>query len=236
MGDPVKLFISETFTSIQGEGLLTGVPSVFLRTSGCNLRCRWCDTPYTSWRATGTHQTVEELVSIVEASPARHVVLTGGEPMLQKGIEPLCATLSGLGYHITIETAGTLFRPVAVDLLSISPKLADSTPDESTPDAAAGLIARHERDRLSLPVLRQLIAHADHQLKFVASSEADIEEVAAVVEALGVAADRVLLMPEGRTVEEIDAHLPLLIPACTARGWRLCDRLHLRLFGNTPGT
>jgi len=231
MGDPVTLFISETFTSIQGEGLLTGVPSVFLRTSGCNLRCRWCDTPYTSWEATGTHQTVADLLAIVEASPARHVVITGGEPMLQKGIEPLCAALTDLGYHITIETAGTIFRPLAADLLSISPKLSDSTPA-----APAGLAARHEKNRISRPILRQLIAHADHQLKFVASSAADIAEIAALVEDLGVAAERVLLMPEGRTVEEIDAHLPLLIPACTARGWRLCDRLHLRLFGNTPGT
>ena len=231
MGNPVTLFISETFTSIQGEGLLTGVPSVFLRTSGCNLRCRWCDTPYTSWEPTGRRETLEGLMAIVEASPARHVVITGGEPMLQAGIEPLTAAISAAGYHITIETAGTIFRPVAVDLLSISPKLSDSTPAEP-----ARLAARHERDRLNLPVLQKLIAHAPHQLKFVAASLADIEEVAALVHQLDVAPDRVLLMPEGRTVAEIDAHLPALIPACNANGWRLCDRLHLRLFGNTPGT
>jgi 7-carboxy-7-deazaguanine synthase len=231
MGDPIKLFISETFTSIQGEGLLAGIPSVFIRTSGCNLRCRWCDTPYTSWEATGEHRTIDALLAIVEASTARHVVITGGEPMLQAGIVPLCDALSRAGYHITIETAGTIFRPLAVDLLSISPKLADSTPA-----APAGLAARHERDRISLPSLRQLLDHADHQLKFVASSQADIDEIAALTDALGVAPERVLLMPEGRTVAEIDAHLPLLIPACIARGWRLCDRLHLRLFGNTPGT
>ena len=67
MGNPVTLFISETFTSIQGEGLLTGVPSVFIRTSGCNLRCRWCDTPYTSWEPTGQRETLEGLMAIVEA-------------------------------------------------------------------------------------------------------------------------------------------------------------------------
>ena len=114
MGDPLTLFIPETFTSIQGEGLLTGVTSVFLRTSGCNLRCRWCDTPYTSWEPTGRHETVAALVSIVEASPARHVVITGGEPMLQAGIEPLTATLSAAGQPARAEFQPRGPRPVEV--------------------------------------------------------------------------------------------------------------------------
>ena len=232
MGNPLTLYMAETFYSIQGEGLLTGVPSVFLRTSGCNLRCRWCDTPYTSWHATGEHQRVEELVDYVRSTPTRHVVITGGEPMLQPGIEPLTEALSEAGYHITIETAGTRFRPVAVDLLSISPKLSASTPTQP-----ANIAARHERQRLPLDVLRQLINHSEYQLKFVVGHPDDIDEIRTLLDDLGgVIPDRVLLMPEGRTVEEIDAHIPLLIPASKANGWRLCDRLHLRLFGNTPGT
>ena len=236
MGDPIDhqttLFISETFFSVQGEGLLTGVPSVFLRTSGCNLRCRWCDTPYTSWNATGRQESIASLLETVAESGAKHVVVTGGEPMLQAAIIPLTQALAEVGYHITIETAGTIFRPVAVDLFSISPKLADSTPAEP-----ASLAARHERSRLPLDVLKQLLAYAPHQLKFVIGAPTDIDEVSALLDQLGeVDPGRVLLMPEGRTVAEIDAHLPLLIPACKANGWRLCDRLHLRLFGNTPGT
>ena len=74
--------ISELFFSIQGEGELTGIPSVFVRTSGCNLRCRWCDTKYSSWTPEGENVDIEELVEKVCSYPARHVVITGGEPML----------------------------------------------------------------------------------------------------------------------------------------------------------
>src|SRR5437870_11428898 len=102
--------IAEVFHSIQGEGRLTGVPSVFVRTSGCNLRCWFCDTPYTSWRPEGEQLAVDEIVRRVEAWEARHVVITGGEPLLHADhLGPLCAELHARGRHITIETAGTLF-------------------------------------------------------------------------------------------------------------------------------
>ena len=88
------MLISEIFYSIQGEGELTGVPSVFVRTSGCNLRCAWCDTPYASWNPEGEMRTVAQLVATVQESrAARHVVLTGGEPMVAKGIHDLAARL-----------------------------------------------------------------------------------------------------------------------------------------------
>ena len=76
------MLISEIFHSLQGEGELAGVPSVFVRTAGCNLRCTWCDTPYSSWSPEGTQMGVAEIVAEVSRHPARHVVLTGGEPML----------------------------------------------------------------------------------------------------------------------------------------------------------
>ena len=80
--------ISELFYSIQGEGKLTGVPSVFVRASGCNLRCTWCDTPYASWEPEGENFSVAQIVERVIAFPARHVVLTGGEPMMMPEIVP----------------------------------------------------------------------------------------------------------------------------------------------------
>jgi 7-carboxy-7-deazaguanine synthase len=83
------LRIAEIFHSIQGEGSLVGVPSVFVRTSGCNLRCVWCDTPYTSWHAEGDDWTLERIWAAVEAYPARHVVVTGGEPMIAREIVEL---------------------------------------------------------------------------------------------------------------------------------------------------
>src|SRR5256885_1880439 len=95
--------IAEIFYSVQGEGGLLGVPSVFVRTSGCNLRCAWCDTPYTSWQPEGEERTLESIVAEVERYPARHVVVTGGEPM----IAPEIAKLTGMfgARHMTIETA-----------------------------------------------------------------------------------------------------------------------------------
>src|SRR3954467_9889129 len=122
----LALKIAELFYSIQGEGGLVGVPSVFIRTSGCNLRCSWCDTPYTSWQPEGTDLELDQILDEVAAHPARHVVVTGGEPMIAPDIIPLTARLRERGMHITIETAGTVFMPVSCDLMSISPKLANS--------------------------------------------------------------------------------------------------------------
>src|SRR5215831_18622011 len=120
-----ELRIAEIFYSLQGEGSLVGVPSVFVRTSGCNLRCSWCDTPYTSWRPEGTDLTLDQILDEVDAHPARHVVVTGGEPMIAPDILALTQRLRARNLHITIETAGTVFEPVACDLMSISPKLAN---------------------------------------------------------------------------------------------------------------
>src|SRR6187399_3105618 len=103
--------ISEIFFSVQGEGKLTGVPSVFIRTTGCNLRCHWCDTPYTSWRPEGGPRELSDIISAVRAHlHARHVVLTGGEPMIAPHIDQLLSALSDLKYHLTVETAGTVYR------------------------------------------------------------------------------------------------------------------------------
>src|SRR6476646_3107711 len=101
--------LSELFYSIQGEGKLTGVPSVFVRASGCNLRCVWCDTPYASWTPEGEDVLVRQIVSRVHEFQAWHVVLTGGEPMIMPDFRELAEALSAEGKHITVETAGTFF-------------------------------------------------------------------------------------------------------------------------------
>src|ERR1041385_6410009 len=119
--------IAELFHSIQGEGILAGVPSVFVRVSGCNLRCTWCDTPYTSWAPEGREMTIAEIVAETQAFGASHAVVTGGEPMLFEDTVELTRELKTLGLHITIETAGKVDQPVVFDLMSISPKLANST-------------------------------------------------------------------------------------------------------------
>src|SRR6187397_165171 len=130
------MLISEIFYSVQGEGILSGVPSVFVRTSGCNLRCAWCDTPYASWHPDGDEMSVAEVVAEVTRYPATYVVITGGEPMIAKGICELASALRAAGKHITIETAATVPPGgIACDLASLSPKLSNSAPDNRLPEA-----------------------------------------------------------------------------------------------------
>jgi 7-carboxy-7-deazaguanine synthase len=226
--------IAEIFYSIQGEGRLVGTPSAFVRTTGCNLRCTFCDSPYTSWQPQGEHLTVGEVLSCLEALPTRHVVITGGEPLLAAGIEDLCAGLKERDYHITVETAATVFKPIVCDLASLSPKLASSTPY----DRDGGRFAlRHERLRLQFPVLRAFMERSDYQLKFVIDRPDDVREVLEVLEQLPNAdRSRVLLMPQGVTREELDERGPWLVDVCKAHGFRYCPRIHIELYGNRPGT
>lgn len=232
--------ISETFYSIQGEGKLTGVPSFFIRVSGCNLRCGWCDTPYASWNPEGQRRSVTDLIAEARATGARHAVLTGGEPMMFDELVPLAAGLRDAGLHITIETAGTIARPVACDLMSLSPKLSNSAPRPGDPrDPSGTWRERHEQRRTNLPALQALLdAHPTpgRQLKFVVSSPADLAEIDALLAQLrGWENDDVLLMPEGVTTPPPE-QLSWLVDACRARRWRLSPRVHLVLFGNRRGT
>jgi 7-carboxy-7-deazaguanine synthase len=226
--------IAETFFSIQGEGILAGVPSAFVRTSGCNLRCKWCDSDYTSWHPEGESLSVAEVLARLQPFPTRHVVVTGGEPLIAPRIEELCAQLRQRGYHITVETAATVFKPIACDLASLSPKLASSTPHQR---GGGRFALAHERRRLQPAVIRAFMAHADYQLKFVIDRPADVEEVLGLLEQLpGVAAAKVLLMPQAVTREELAERGPWVVELCKQHGFRYCPRLHVELFGNRRGT
>ncbi len=236
----MALSISETFVSLQGEGVLTGVPSLFIRTAGCNLRCGWCDTPYASWNPDGAPRTIASLVDEAKASGVRHVVLTGGEPMLPDAIEPLTQALRGLGMHITIETAGTIHRPparLACDLMSISPKLSTSTPVGDPRDPEGVWQERHEQRRIDPRVLGDLLRSFDQvQLKFVACDPKDLAEIETILKVIpAVRPERVLLMPEG-TAPHGSGATDWVVRACIERGWRYCHRAHIDLFGNTRGT
>jgi 7-carboxy-7-deazaguanine synthase len=226
--------IAEIYKSIQGEGLLTGTPSVFIRASGCNLRCWFCDTPYASWRPEGEDYAVDEIIAEVEEWDVKHVVITGGEPMLFAEMIPLCRELKRRGRHITIETAGTLYLPAACDLMSISPKLSTSGPD---PERHAHWARRHERQRLQREVLMRLMAEYDYQLKFVVDRVDDVAEVEEMLASLpAVSADRLLLMPQGRTMEEMASRSLWLAELCHKRGWAICPRRQLEWFGPVRGT
>ena len=229
--------ISELFFSIQGEGELTGIPSVFVRTSGCNLRCRWCDTKYSSWTPEGENVDIEELVEKVCSYPARHVVITGGEPMIAKDVKEFVDLLKQSGKHITIETAGTIApNGIQCDLASISPKLSDSTPEKG--EISEEWIERHDSTRIDYNILNEWIDSYEFQLKFVVSRREEINEVKCIIDKIesDILPEKVLLMPEGTDSETIHSRYDMLVDLCKENGFRMCNRLHLDLFGNTRGT
>jgi 7-carboxy-7-deazaguanine synthase len=231
------LRIQERFISVQGEGILAGVPSSFVRLTGCNLRCSWCDSPESSWRPTGDSFSLDALVRWCGEGP-RHVVVTGGEPLLHAGVSTLTQQLAEAGHHITIETAGTVDQDgLRCDLMSLSPKLAHSTP--TTP---LSLAERHERLRWQPNAVKALMRFP-WQLKFVVRAHTDdalrqdIVEIDAMLETLGVTdPGRVLLMPECIDPAELTERYQRISGVCCTRGFRLGPRLHITAFGHTPGT
>jgi 7-carboxy-7-deazaguanine synthase len=227
--------IAEIFHSIQGEGLLAGVPSIFIRTSGCNLRCHWCDTPYASWKPEGPEMSVEEILKKLTEWNCHHVVLTGGEPMIAPDLPELATALKKQKKHITIETAGTILpNSISCDLASISPKLSNSTP---SPERDPAWARKHEATRLQPEVISEWIRKYPFQLKFVVSCENDLAEIKGLLSRLPpVPLPQILLMPEGIDVKTLAARSPWLIDICKREGFRFCPRLQIEIFGHTRGT
>jgi len=226
------MVINEIFHSLQGEGFLAGVPSVFVRLAGCPLRCRWCDTKY-AWDATaGDDSSVAEIVRAVKKWPCRHIVITGGEPMIDAELPKLTRELKAAGKHITIETAGIAYIPdMPCDLMSISPKLSNSTPQD------AKIAAMHDRSRLDLAVLGELIEHYDYQLKFVVDSQDDIAEIQETLGRLGnVDVQKVMLMPQAATRDELLSKSPMVADLCKRTGFAFSQRLQVLLWDNKRAT
>jgi 7-carboxy-7-deazaguanine synthase len=222
--------ISEIFHSIQGEGQFVGTPSVFVRTTGCNLRCWFCDTDYTSWNPEGEHLSLDTILDRVRAYECEHVVVTGGEPFLQREIVPLTQQLAEDQHIVTIETAGTVFRSVHADLISLSPKLANSTPQSDR------WTERHERDRDQPHVIEKLISSYPYQLKFVIDKPEDLNGVAEYLQRYpDVPAENVWLMPQSQTQEEYRRQSAWLKLEAERLGFRFSPRLHIEMFGNERG-
>ncbi len=224
------ILISETFETIQGEGMFAGLPSLFIRTSGCNLRCWWCDTPYTSWKPEGVAKSVDELAALVQGYKHRHVVITGGEPMLYgEEVGRLVHRAQSAGKVVTVETNGTIYRSdVQPDLFSVSPKLASSAPSGG-PEKAM-----HEKN-----LAADYAGFDSHkyktQFKFVASAPADVVEVESLAAEHRLKPESVWMMPEGRTRDEVLQRGAWLAEVCKERGWNLCLRQHVLLWGNRRG-
>lgn len=252
------MFISEIYACVQGEGRLAGTPSVLVRTSGCNLRCKWgktlCDTPFTSWKPEGTEMLVDDVFKAVlkhahssyeeytrlavkdkptgpfTPYPITHVIISGGEPTLQKDLPELCRKLKHRGYHITVETNGTNFFLAPVDLVSISPKHKNSIP------VGTKFESMHTKNLESLSsTLLDLLTCYDSYLKFVIVSEADMPEVVYRVSILALDPSRVYLMPEGATRKEIDKRRRLVMELAQKRGFRFSPRLHIDAYDSKRG-
>ena len=216
-----------------------GVPSIFFRTSGCNLRCHWCDTPYTSFTPENKKINILEAVDLISAYKCKHVVITGGEPLIQSDkILTLCALLKERAYHITIETNGTKYINrigTYCDLMSISPKLSDSAPkiEQVKTDH---WINKHEKDRIDIEALTRLLNNCNCQFKFVVSNEHHIQEIEALQTVLpNLTNNLIYLMPEGRTEKEIRDKQEWVVDTCIKKGWLYSDRLHVRIWGDKRG-
>jgi len=215
---------------VQGEGQLAGTPSVFVRTSGCNLRCSWCDSAYTSWEPEGETESIDEIVEIVEEYDTDHVVLTGGEPLLQPDFDGLCTALDE---HKTVETNATVYRDIDADLISMSPKLSNSTPSVE----AGEWREIHKEERLNFDVIESYIDSHDYQLKFVVADREDLDEIEEMLTSLSeYDRNRVLLMPEGVDRDTLRERGEWLAEVCKEKGYRYSPRLQIHIYGNKRGT
>ena len=223
--------VTEIFYSLQGEGFLTGIPSVFVRLSGCPLRCRWCDTKYAWDKDSGIEKSIEDIIAEVSCWPCNNVVITGGEPMINPDLPQLVQAFKDNDSHITIETSGIAYIPdMPCDLMSISPKLSNSIPlDEK-------LRASHDDFRLDLAVLGELIENYDFQLKFVVDDEFDLPEIEETLEKLClVEYDKVMLMPQASTREELIEKSQMVADLCIRTGFAFSQRLQVLLWDNQKG-
>ena len=236
------MIISEIYKCAQMEGALMGTPSILIRLSTCNLRCSWtdpvtghvskCDSYFTSWQPEINHKTLKEIIEqVVELAGVeiKHIIISGGEPTMQKELPELCSLLKVLGFHITIETNGTFDFKGPTDLLSISPKLSNSIP------VGTEFEEMHKRNRLKLDILRKLVYSFDSYLKFVCTSEKDLEEIKEIQKALQLDSLRIYLMPEGQTDEELKAKRIWLLETCISEGFRYTDRMHIIVYDKKRG-
>jgi 7-carboxy-7-deazaguanine synthase len=220
--------ISEFFYSLQGEGFLAGVPSVFIRLAGCPLRCKWCDTAYAWDFQTGTELSAESLLSRAVEFPTRHLVVTGGEPLVQENLAVFLKVFAQAGYRITVETAGLRFVPdLPVFLLSISPKLSNSVnPGSPIP----------ESERLNFDTLSALLQTYPYQLKFVVDTPQDLDEIADCVQRLGsVDPERICLMPQAVRREDYIEKSLWLAEYCLQTGFAFSPRLQVMLYNGQKG-
>ena len=240
--------LGEMYTCLQGEGKYIGIPHILIRVSGCRLRCQFsdsfCDTPYASWKPEAGKFTLNDIVKVYQDNPQiKHTMITGGGPTLySKLLKELCEIGKDYEHTITIETEGSEFVQTDGDLISLSPKLSNSTPRPGTwmPFANREVTEsdkkKHEKWRCNYEAMKQLIDnHPDYQLKPVISSLAELEEVKELQKILDIPNDKVWLMPEGLVEEELKKRRVWLMELCTELGYNYAERLHIIAYGDKRG-
>lgn len=225
------MIINELFYSLQGEGRLAGVPSVFVRLAGCPLRCRWCDTKYAWDTSAGREYSAEQVLERINEFPTRYIVITGGEPVVHPGFRDLVDRIAQEEYHITVETAGIEYlQDLPVQLVSISPKLRNSIPEN--PEQACG----HESLRFNQDILRQFMNTYDYQLKFVVDKPEDLDEIAEVLSLLNnVDPYKIYLMPQSTNLEDYIDKSRWLAEYCKQTGFAFSPRLQVMLWPSERG-
>lgn len=231
--------ICEEFDSIQGEGKYLGTPSRFIRTVGCNLRCSWknhdgsttiCDTPYSSWNVEkGYEYHPDKTINELGKTGITHIVITGGEPSLQSGLESVCDAFFGSGFHVTLETNCTRYIPcINKVFISASPKLRSSYPTGLERET-------HQKNNNFLDVLKKWIRTNDYQIKFVVNDEKDINEFLTIITQARISPDSVFLMPQGVTPIQFQERMDFILNTCLKYGFRFTPRAHIYLWGNVRG-
>lgn len=231
--------IAETFYSLQGEGKYLGVPSYFIRLSGCPMRCIWCDTPYASWEPEGELWDLSEIQEDLDKYPqAGHVVITGGEPYSFPNIAVLVDFFKKQSKIVTMETAGIHYIETQADLISLSPKTSHSDPIDTKH------VQRHRKLRKNLKPLQGFVQNSqDVQWKFVVQSREDLEEIRDILSESGVyqaytthALHQVYLMPFTEDAQQFENQLKKVADWCLQEGYSLSHRLHVQLWNDERGT
>ncbi len=227
----MNIKVCEMFQSIQGEGILQGIPSVLIRLVGCNLSCDWCDTKDVLYKGNYFTLNEQELLERLSQYNSKYIIITGGEPTLFEQLGQLISVLQNRGYHITVETNGTINTKIDCDLLSISPKLSNSIPKS--------IKSKEQREdynqkRINIKAIRSYIRNNNYQIKFVVRDmQEDFDEIKELLDELGeYDKERILIMPQAASIEQLNKVQAEIVRLCILNNMRYANRLQLQIWRN----
>ncbi len=227
----MNINVCEMFHSIQGEGMLEGIPSVLIRLVGCNLCCDWCDTKEILNRGNYITLNEHELLECLAKYNCKYIIITGGEPTLFEGLEQLICLLQKWGYHVTVETNGTIKTEIHCDLISISPKLSNSIPKSIKSEEQ---LKQYNQKRINIEAIRFYMRSGNYQIKFVVRDiQEDFDEIKEILSKLGkYDKERILIMPQAESIERLNQIQSEIVKLCILNDMRYANRLQLQIWRN----